>query len=100
MIRHDPISYLKLRQPFLRNILSMRIKSQFGMSNKNPHSRQQVSLHSEMWGCGGLIAVDRLQKVSHNLFMQCEACLQAEGGQSHFLRLLSLGKPKRKSLQE
>jgi hypothetical protein len=26
------------------------------------------------------IAVDELQKVLHNLFMQYEACLQAEGG--------------------
>jgi hypothetical protein len=26
------------------------------------------------------IAVDELHKVSHNLFMRCEACLQAEGG--------------------
>jgi hypothetical protein len=26
------------------------------------------------------ITMDELQKVSHNLFMQCEACLQAEGG--------------------
>jgi hypothetical protein len=74
------------------------------MSDKNPHAIQQVPLYSEMWGCGvvwfGLIAVDELQKVSHNLFMQCEACLQVEGGQSHFLRFLSLGKPKGKSLQE
>jgi hypothetical protein len=69
------------------------------MSDKNPQAIQQVPLHSEMWGCG-LIAVDELQKVSHNFFMRCEACLQAEGGQSHFLRFLSLGKPKGKSLQE
>jgi hypothetical protein len=27
------------------------------------------------------IAMDELQKVSHNLFMRCEAYLQAEGGQ-------------------
>jgi hypothetical protein len=26
----------------------------------------------------GSIAVDELEKVSHNLFMRCEACLQAE----------------------
>jgi hypothetical protein len=31
-------------------------------------------------------AVYKLQKVSHNLFKQCEACLQAEGG--HFEHLL------------
>jgi hypothetical protein len=30
------------------------------MSDKNPHAIQQVSLNSEMWGCGGLIAVDEL----------------------------------------
>jgi hypothetical protein len=76
-----------------------------GKSDKNPHAGvQQVSLHSELWGCDvvwcGLIAVDELQKVSHNLFMRCEACLQAEGGQSYFLRFLSLGKHKGKSLQE
>jgi hypothetical protein len=33
----------------------------------------------------GSIAVDELQKVSHNLFMRCEACLQAEGGQFQHL---------------
>jgi hypothetical protein len=44
-----------------------------------------------------LIAVDELQKVSHNLFMRCEACLPAEGGQCHFLRFLSLGKQIQKS---
>jgi hypothetical protein len=31
------------------------------------------------------IAVDELQKVSHNLFMRCEACLQAGGGQFQHL---------------
>jgi hypothetical protein len=41
----------------------------------------------EMWGVWyGSIAVDELQKVSHNLFMRSEACLQAEGG--HFQHLL------------
>jgi hypothetical protein len=29
----------------------------------------------------GSNAMDELQKVSHNLFMRCEAYLQAEGGQ-------------------
>jgi hypothetical protein len=32
--------------------------------------------------------------------MRCEACLQAEGGQSHYDIFLSLEKPKGKSLQE
>jgi hypothetical protein len=32
------------------------------------------------------VTVDQLQKVSHNLFMLCEACLQAERG--HFEHLL------------
>jgi hypothetical protein len=31
------------------------------------------------------IAMDALQKMSHNLFMRCEACLQAEGGPFHHL---------------
>jgi N-acetylmuramoyl-L-alanine amidase CwlA len=57
------------------------------MSDDNPHAIQQVPFHSEMWGCGVVsTAVDKLQKVSHNLFMRCEACLQAEGG--HFQHLL------------
>jgi hypothetical protein len=32
------------------------------------------------------LAMDKLKKVSHNLFMRGEACLQAEGG--HFQHLL------------
>jgi hypothetical protein len=31
------------------------------------------------------IAMYELQKVLHNLFMRCEACLQAEGGQFQHL---------------
>jgi hypothetical protein len=33
----------------------------------------------------GSIAVDELQRMSHNLFMWCEACLQVEGGQFQHL---------------
>jgi hypothetical protein len=56
------------------------------MSHKNHHAIQQVTLHNKMWGVWcGLNAVDELQKVSHNLFMGGEACLQAEGGQFQHL---------------
>jgi hypothetical protein len=44
------------------------------------------ALQAEIKCVIGSIAVDKLQKVSHNLFTHCKACLQAEGG--HFQHLL------------
>jgi hypothetical protein len=49
----------------------------------NPRSVE--ALQNEITRVIGSIAVDELQKVSHNLFMRCEACLQAEGGQFQHL---------------
>jgi hypothetical protein len=45
----------------------------------NPPSIE--ALQAEITWVIGSIAVDEFQKVSHNLFIQCEACLQAEGSQ-------------------
>jgi hypothetical protein len=44
------------------------------------------ALQNEMTRIISSITVDQFQKESHNLFMQCEACLQAEVG--HFQHLL------------
>jgi hypothetical protein len=44
----------------------------------NPHSIEAIQ--AEITRVIGSIAGDKLQKVSHNLFMRCEACLQVEGG--------------------
>jgi hypothetical protein len=49
----------------------------------NPHSIE--ALQAEITRVIGSIAVDELQKVLHNLFMRCNACLQAEGGQFQHL---------------
>jgi hypothetical protein len=48
--------------------------------------RTTEALQNEITRIIGSITVDQLRKVSHNLFMRCEACLQAEGG--HFQHLL------------
>jgi hypothetical protein len=50
----------------------------------NPHSIE--ALQAEITHIIGSIVMDELQRVSHNLFMRCEACSQAEGG--HFQHLL------------
>jgi hypothetical protein len=50
----------------------------------NPRSTQ--ALQNEITHVICPITVDQLQKVSQNLLMRCEACLQAEGG--HFQHLL------------
>jgi hypothetical protein len=50
---------------------------------KNPRSIE--ALQNAIRRVISSIAVDELQKVSHNLFMRCEACLQAEGGQFQHL---------------
>jgi hypothetical protein len=42
----------------------------------NPRSIE--ALQNEITRVIGSIAVDQLQKVSHNLVMRCEACLRAE----------------------
>jgi hypothetical protein len=48
--------------------------------NNNPCSTE--ALQNEIACVIASITVDQLQKVSRNLFMQCEACLRVEGG--HF----------------
>jgi hypothetical protein len=50
----------------------------------NPRSIE--ALQAEITRVIGFIAVDELKKLSHNLFIRCEACLQAEGG--YFQNLL------------
>jgi hypothetical protein len=50
----------------------------------NPRSIE--ALQAEITRVIGSIAMDELQRVSRNLFLRCEACLQAEGG--HFQHLL------------
>jgi hypothetical protein len=49
----------------------------------NPSSIE--ALQNEITRVIGSIVVDEVQKVSHNLFMRCEACLQAEGCYFHHL---------------
>jgi hypothetical protein len=49
----------------------------------NPHSIE--ALQAGITRVIDSIAMDELQKVSHNLFMLCEACLKAEGGQFQHL---------------
>jgi hypothetical protein len=49
----------------------------------NPRSIE--ALQNGITSVTGSMAVDELQKVSHNLVMRCEACLQAEGGQFQLL---------------
>jgi hypothetical protein len=49
----------------------------------NPHSIEAVQ--NEITCVIGSITVDQLQKVSHNLFTRCEACMQTEGGHCQHL---------------
>jgi acetylglutamate kinase len=49
----------------------------------NPRSIE--ALQNEITRVIGSVAVDELQRVSHNLFMRCEACLLAEGGRFQHL---------------
>jgi hypothetical protein len=55
-----------------------------GKAYKN-NPRSIEALENAVTRVIGSIAVDELQKMSHNLFMQCEACLQAEWGQFEHL---------------
>jgi hypothetical protein len=50
----------------------------------NTHTSE--ALQNEITRVIGSIKMDQLQKVSRNLLMRCEACVQAEGG--HFQHLL------------
>jgi hypothetical protein len=54
----------------------------------NPRSIE--ALQNEITRVIHSITVDELQRVSRNLFIRCEACLQAEG--SHFQHVINHGK--------
>jgi hypothetical protein len=75
-----------LRRQFLQILSSGNLKGK--VYKNNPHSI--VVLQNEMTRVLGSIAVDGLQKESHNLFMRCKPCLQAEGGQ--FQHVINHGK--------
>jgi hypothetical protein len=61
------------------------VHNQFTRIYKN-NPRSIEALQNEITRVIGSIAMDEHQKVSHNLFMWLEACLQTEGG--HFQHLL------------
>jgi hypothetical protein len=77
-----PVTFQVTKYNFLRFLSWGNLKGK--VYKNNPRSIE--ALQTEITRVNGSIVVDELQKVSHNLFMQGEACLQAEGG--HFRHLL------------
>jgi hypothetical protein len=78
----DSLKYCPL--PF--NHLTLRWKGSGYWAKTTNQSSKIVKMLSTGTHVIASIAVDEVHKVSHNLFMRCEACLQAEGG--HFQHLL------------
>jgi hypothetical protein len=66
-------------------VIVLRYTADCHLYNKN-NPRSIEALQNEITRVIGSVTVDELQRMSHNLFMRCEACLQVEGG--HFQHLL------------